>query len=72
MYDGYTKPGATPSPGLPADITIEFADINLLSPVTVYDIWAQTNLGQFSGSFTAKAVPYQGTGFYRMTGTPAV
>jgi hypothetical protein len=68
IYDGYLKPGATPSPGLPADITIFFADVNLLSPVTVYDVWAGQSLGQFSGSFTAHAVPYQGTALYRFTG----
>jgi hypothetical protein len=70
-YDGYTKPGAKPSPGLPADITVAFADINLVSQVEVFDIWAQKSLGSFSGSFTAQAVPYQGTAFLRMTQQPA-
>ena len=67
--EGFDKAGQVPAPGGAAqDITINFSDINLKSPVTVYDIWTQASLGQFTGSFTAKAVPYHGTAFYRMTG----
>ena len=66
-YSGHFKPSFAP-PTNPSDITINFSDINLKSPVTVYDIWTQASLGQFTGSFTAKAVPYHGTAFYRMTG----
>ena len=66
---GWDKAGQVPAPGGQAqDITINFADVNLKSPVTVYDIWAQASVGQFTGSFTAQAVPYHGTAFYRMTG----
>ena len=56
--EGFTKVGQVPpSGGVAQDITISFADINLVSPVVVYDIWAQQSLGSFTGSFTAKAVP---------------
>ena len=69
-YQGFDKINFAP-PTNPVDITINFSDINLRSPVTVYDIWAQQSLGQFSGSFTAKAVPYHGTAFFRMSGAPS-
>ena len=70
--EGFDKAGQVPPPGgVAQDISISFSDINLRSPVTVYDIWAQQSLGQFSGSFTAKAVPYHGTAFYRMSGAPS-
>jgi hypothetical protein len=66
-YSGYDKPNFAP-PTNPVDITIQFADINLKSPVQVYDIWAQAQIGAFTDSFTAKAVPFHGTGFFRMSG----
>ena len=66
-YSGYDKPGFTP-PTSPMDITITFADVGLLTPtVNVYDIWAQKNVGAFSGSYTAKAVPFRGTAFLRLS-----
>jgi len=67
-YSGYDKPGFVPPSGA-ADITINFADINLVSPVTVYDIWAQKSLGQFTDSFTASQVAYHDTAFLRLTGS---
>ena len=70
-YDGYLKPGAHPQPGLPADITIVFADVNLRGPVAVYDVWARAALGTFTGSYTARAVPYQGTAFLRLSAAAA-
>jgi hypothetical protein len=66
-YDGYLKPGAHPMPGLPADITIAFADVNLFGKVDVYDVWARQSLGVFEGSYTAAAVPFQGTAFLRLS-----
>ena len=53
--------------GGPADITIAFADVNFPGAVSVYDIWAQQSLGSFTGSYTAKAVPYHGTAFLRLS-----
>ena len=50
-------------------MTIEFADVNLKSPVTVYDIWAQKSLGSFTGFYTAAQVPFHGTAFLRLTGS---
>mmetsp|Transcript_59002 Transcript_59002/g.131519 ORF Transcript_59002/g.131519 Transcript_59002/m.131519 type:complete len:176 (-) Transcript_59002:356-883(-) len=58
-------PGASSS----TDITITFADVNLFGSVSVYDIWSQSKIGNFSGSFTAKAVPHHGSAFLRLTGT---
>lgn len=66
-YDGYTKPSQVPSTnGTAVDITITFADVNLVGSVSVYDIWAQENVGTFTGSYTAKAVPIHGTAFLRL------
>jgi hypothetical protein len=33
----------------------------------VRDIWGRQTLGTFTGSYTAKAVPYHGTAFLRLT-----
>lgn len=69
-YDGYTKPSQIPaSNATAADITIVFADVNLYGTVTVFDIWAQASVGSFTGSYTAKAVPYHGTAFLRLSAT---
>jgi hypothetical protein len=68
--EGWDKAGQVPAAGgIPLDITISFSDINLKSPVNVYDIWAQKALGSFSGSYTASQVPYHGTAFVRLTGS---
>lgn len=67
QYDGYLKPGARPTPGLPADITISFADVNLVGRIAVYDVWARQSVGTFEGSYTARAVPFQGTAFLRLS-----
>jgi hypothetical protein len=67
-FDGYTKPNQVPSTnGTATDITISFADVNLVGNVSVYDIWAQQSLGVFSGSYTAKAVPFHGSAFLRLS-----
>lgn len=65
-YTGYFKPNG-PTPSSPADITVAFADLNLFGNVTVFDIWAGESLGSFTNSFTAKGVPFHGTGFFRLT-----
>ncbi len=65
-YMGFFKPGG-PTPAPPADITVNFADVNLFGKVVVRDIWAQADVGVFSGSFTAKAVPLHGSAFLRLT-----
>jgi Alpha galactosidase A/Alpha galactosidase C-terminal beta sandwich domain len=67
-YEGYDKAGQIPAPGgNPADIKLNFADIDLFGPINVYDIWAQQSLGTFTDSFTAKQVPFHGTAFYRLS-----
>ena len=35
--------------------------------VHVFDIWAQNSVGEFSGSYTAKQVPFHGTAFLRLS-----
>lgn len=67
-YEGYSKPGQIPNPdGDSADITITFADLNLFGKVLVYDIWANKEIGIFSGSYTSKAVAYHDTAFLRLS-----
>lgn len=67
VYEGYDKPSFTPSPGAPADITINFADVNLVGAVSVYDIWAGKTVGTFSGSYTARQVAHHDTAFLRLS-----
>jgi hypothetical protein len=52
-----------------ADITLQFADVHLQSPVAVYDIWQRRSLGFFSDNFTAGAVGLLDTVFLRLTGS---
>ena len=67
-YEGWYKPGQVPAAnGTAVDISVSFADLNLVGRVRVRDIWAGADVGVFTGAFTAKAVPFHGTGFYRMT-----
>eukprot|EP01051_Picozoa_sp_SAG22_P011822 SAG22_NODE_1173_length_5253_cov_4.401436_4_plen_188_part_00 len=73
-YTGYTKPGQIAPPKPPAsntaDITVSFGmpGINLGGKsVAVYDIWAGKTVGTFQTSYTAKAVPYHGTAFLRLS-----
>jgi hypothetical protein len=66
--EGFDKIGQIPSPtGSSVDITINFSDVNLVGSVNVYDIWARQNVGTFTGSYTAKAVPFHGTAFLRLS-----
>jgi hypothetical protein len=55
--------------GPSADITLQFADVSLQSPVTVFDIWAKRSLGTFESNFTAAAVGLLDTAFLRLTGS---
>lgn len=56
-----------PANGTAVDITIDFADVHLVGPVSVFDVWAQATIGVFSGSYTAKAVPFHGSAFLRLS-----
>lgn len=70
-YDGWTKKNQivppTPPNSDPVDITVNFADVMLFGSVEVYDIWAGKSVGTFTNAYTAKAVPYHGTAFLRLT-----
>ncbi len=69
---GSTKPGGAEAPGAPASITVRFADVGLFpgSTTEVFDIWsgAVVQLSNAS-SYTAAAVPFQGTAFLRLRST---
>lgn len=47
-------------------ITVNFRDLNLFGNVSVFDIWANRNLGNFEDSFTAKNVGLHDTVFLRV------
>jgi len=66
-YEGYFKPSQVPQPGTVADITLTFSDVNLYGAVEVLDIWEQRSLGMFHDSYTAKAVPFHGSAFLRLS-----
>lgn len=66
--EGYDKNGQIPTPnGAAVDITISFADVDFEGSVAVYDVWAQKSVGTFTGSYTAKQVPFHGTAFLRLS-----
>ena len=41
--------------------------LDLHGSVSVFDIWEQKTVGTFEGSYTAKAVPYHGSAFLRLS-----
>ena len=69
---GSTKPGGCDPAGGPASITVNFADVGLWpgSSTEVFDIYAGAVV-QLSNatSYTAAAVPFQGTVFLRLRST---
>ena len=67
---GYTKQGFVQPSGPAAAITVNFADVGLFpgSVIRVYGIWEGQVLAESnSSSFTAPAVPWQGTAFLRLS-----
>lgn len=53
------------------DITVKFSDIGLTGEVNVRDLWAKTDKGKFTTSYTATAVPAHGTVMLKI-GAPEV
>jgi alpha-galactosidase len=52
----------------PADITVTWADAGLPSgAATVRDLWAKSDLGSFTDTYTAKAVPSNGMAMLKIT-----
>ena len=43
-----------------ADISLDFASVWASGSLTVRDLWAEEDVGQFTGRYTAKAVPSHG------------
>jgi len=66
---GATRVGFVPPSGQPADITVNLADVGLFpgAPVAVFDIWAGAQVAVVNDSFTARAVPWQDTAFFRLS-----
>lgn len=56
-----------------ADIMVQFnmTGINLYSEVDVFDIWSKQSVGIFAKEYTAKAVPFHGTAFLRLSAVTA-
>ena len=67
QYQGYFRTGYPPPAPPPADIEIAFADVDLFGSVRVYDVFAQQEVGVFSGSYTARGVPFHGSAFLRLS-----
>ena len=54
--------------GSPASITVNFADVGVSGgQVSVRDLWQKTDLGSFSGSYTATGVPSHGVVMLRLS-----
>ena len=67
-YEGWFKPNFTPATCGPVDIPIDFSILGWAgATVKVRDIWARADVGSFTGTYTAKAVPCHGTAFLRLT-----
>lgn len=54
--------------GSTANITVNWSDISLTGSATVRDLWAHSNLGSFSTSYTA-SVPSHGVVMLKISGT---
>ena len=63
----YNKGDPESKAGPSADITIEFKMVDMHGSVKVYDIWSNSAVGSFTGSYTAKNVPFHGTAFLRLS-----
>jgi hypothetical protein len=57
----------TPPDAEAKDILLNFSLVDLHGSVSVFDIWEQKTVGSFEGAFTAKAVPYHGSAFLRLS-----
>ena len=67
QYQGYFRAHYPPPVPPPADIEIVFADVDLVGPVRVYDVFAQVSLGVFEGAYVARGVPFHGVAFLRLS-----
>ena len=46
---------------------MRFSDLNLFGEVSVFDVWTGQTVGRFTDSYTAKAVPFHGSAFMRLS-----
>ncbi len=53
-----------------SNITVNFSDIGLNGEVYVRDLWAKSDKGKFTGSYTANSVPSHGTVMLKISGEP--
>ena len=54
-----------------SNITVNFADVGIQGSVSVRDLWAKSDKGEFTGSYTA-SVPSHGTVVLRVSSKPIV
>ena len=68
-FVGVSKAAWPPPPPAPSDITVDFADVGFGAGegVAVFDVWAGASAGVFVGSYTARAVPFHGNAFLRLS-----
>jgi len=54
-----------------ASITVQWSALGIpTGPATVRDLWSHTDLGSFSGSYTASSVPSHGVVMLKVTSSP--
>jgi alpha-galactosidase len=57
--------------GASASITVQWSALGLpAGNATVRDLWSHTDLGSFSGSYTATAIPSHGVAMLKIVGSP--
>lgn len=68
-FVGVSKADWPPPPPGPSDILLNFTDVGyaVSERVEVFDVWAQTSAGVFTGTYTAASVPFHGNAFLRLS-----
>jgi hypothetical protein len=58
--------------GASSAITVRFSDIGLSGNIAIRDLWARTDMGTFTNSYTANAIPSHGVVMLKLTGGTTV
>ena len=68
-FIGASKAAWPPPPPAPSDIALDFTRVGFGADerVSVFDVWAGTTAGVFVGGYAARAVPFHGAAFLRLS-----
>jgi hypothetical protein len=71
-FVGASKTDWPPPPQSPSDIALAFEDVGFGAGerVEVFDVWAEASVGVMVGGYTARAVPFHGNAFLRLSRAP--